>query len=123
MSKRVVDCGNCAADHGAIRALIARHFDAQVVQTHGLDDTLEALRAAPADLLLVNRRLDVDASDGLEVIRRVKDQPELAGVPVMLVTNFPEYQQQAVAAGAVPGFGKAALEAPETLAALRRFLA
>jgi hypothetical protein len=32
----------------------------------------------------------------------------------MLVSDFPAAQQQAVALGAVPGFGKAALGAPDT---------
>ena len=44
-------------------------------------------------------------------------------IPVMLVTNYPEHQQQAIAAGAEPGFGKAELASPATLAKLAKFLA
>ncbi len=40
----------------------------------------------------------------------------------MLLSNFPQYQEAAVAAGAEPGFGKAELDRPETLERLRRFL-
>jgi hypothetical protein len=40
----------------------------------------------------------------------------------MLVSNYPEYQQQAIAAGCEPGFGKAELSAPATLDKLARFL-
>ena len=47
---------------------------------------------------------------------------ERLGVPVMLVSNYPQYQQQAVDAGAVPGFGKAELRSPTTLARLAEFL-
>jgi len=43
-------------------------------------------------------------------------------VPVMLVSNFADAQAQAVESGALPGFGKAALNAPETLARLKEQL-
>jgi hypothetical protein len=41
----------------------------------------------------------------------------------MLVSNYPEYQEQAVGAGAAMGFGKAELRSPATLARLAEFLA
>ena len=74
------------------------------------------------DLVLVNRKLDVDYSDGLEIIKQIKADPELAKVPTMLVTNYPENQAEAVAEGAEPGFGKLSLDADETRANLARFL-
>jgi hypothetical protein len=40
----------------------------------------------------------------------------------MLVTNYPEHQQEAVAAGAEPGFGKAELGQLATRDKLSRFL-
>ena len=49
-----------------------------------------------------------------EVLEAIKSDPHLAEVPVMLVTNYPEHQALAVAAGAVPGFGKNALNSPQT---------
>jgi len=66
--------------------------------------------------------LDFDHSDGLEIVRRLKADPQWAAVPVMLVSNYPEYQQQAIAAGAEPGFGKAELTSPATLEKLAKFL-
>ena len=47
----------------------------------------------------------------------------LAALPVMLVSNYPDAQQEAQAAGAVPGFGKAQVSSPETLDLLRTYLA
>jgi CheY-like chemotaxis protein len=47
------------------------------------------------------------------VIRKIKADPS-ASVPVMLVTNYPEHQDAAVAAGALRGFGKLEFERPET---------
>jgi CheY-like chemotaxis protein len=120
--KRVLDVGNCAMDHGAISALLAAQFGAQVEQAHGPEDALELLRRERYDLVLVNRMLDRDGSEGLELIRQIKADAELAKTPCMLITNFPEHQAAAVAAGAERGFGKKCLADPETVERLRKFL-
>jgi CheY-like chemotaxis protein len=120
--KRVLDVGNCSLDHGSISALLAKHFAADVVQVHGPDDALEALRGGTFDLVLVNRKLDRDQSEGLAIIKQIKANPQLASTPCMLITNFPEHQAAAVAAGAEPGFGKSNLTAPETIERLGKFL-
>jgi CheY-like chemotaxis protein len=122
MSKRVLDVGQCGVDHGAIRRLIEGEFGAQVVQAHRADDALQRLKDEPFDLVLVNRKLDADYSDGLEVVRAIKTDAALAGTPVMLVSNYPDAQEAAVAAGAEPGFGKAELSQPPTREKLRLFL-
>ncbi|MBI3465410.1 MAG: response regulator [Planctomycetes bacterium] len=120
--KRVLDVGQCVPDHAAIRRLIEGRFGAQVVQTHGPDDTISALRAGQFDLVLINRKLDTDYTDGIDILRAIKSDPDLAGVRVMLITNYPEHQQAAIAAGAEEGFGKAQLADPATHERLRRFL-
>jgi len=114
MAKRVLDVGNCVPDHGAIRALLERTFGAVVLQTHGFGDTLALLHEGPVDLVLVNRKLDQDYSDGLEIIRAIKADPQLARIPCMLITNDPDQQDVAVAAGAEYGFGKKELHAATT---------
>lgn len=122
MAKRVLDVGNCPPDHAAIRSLLERDFGAQVVQTHGPEDTLAALRADAFDLVLVNRKLDRDYSDGIEVIRQIKADEHLRSVPVMLITNYAEHQASAIAEGAVYGFGKLELRTGETHDKLSRAL-
>ncbi len=122
MAKRVLDVGNCGPDHWAIRDLIQRQFDAEVIQAHGTDDTLDELRSRHFDLVLVNRLLDRDQTEGLDVIRKIKADATLAPVPVMMVTNFPEHQAEAVRAGAVEGFGKLQLQDGRTVEALARLL-
>lgn len=117
-----MDVGQCAPDHAAIRRLVAGTFGAEVVQADRLDDALAALRQGPFDLVLVNRKLDIDYSDGLEIVRAIKADSQLAATPVMLVTNYPEHQQAAIAAGAEPGFGKAELGLSATREKLGRFL-
>ena len=120
--RRVLDVGNCGPDHAAIRRLIEGGFGAEVVQAHGLDDTLAELRSGRFDLVLVNRKLDRDYSDGIEIIRAVKAEPALAATPMMLVTNYVEYQDAAIALGAERGFGKLEFDKPETHERLSRFL-
>jgi CheY-like chemotaxis protein len=122
MTKRVLDVGNCVPDHAAIRGLIERNFDAQVAQADDLAGAHAELQKQPADLVLVNRKLDLDYSDGLAIVRHLKADPQWSNVPVMLISNYPEYQAEAVAAGAVPGFGKQELRTNETLEKLKRFL-
>lgn len=122
MSKRVLDVGNCGPDHGAIRGMLEKTFRAEVVQADGADDALSLLRKEPFDLVLVNRKLDQDYSDGLDVIRAIKADAKLKGVPCMLITNYPDQQQVAIAAGAEYGFGKKELHNDQTRARLARFL-
>jgi len=122
MTKQVLDVGQCVPDHAAIRRLVERNFAANVVQTHGLEDTLAQLRKGHFDLVLINRKLDQDYSDGIEILKEIKADPELAQVPVMLVTNYPEHQAAAVAEGAELGFGKNQLGSPEALTRLQQFL-
>ena len=74
------------------------------------------------DLVLINRVLDYDGASGVALVGRIKADPGLAAVPVMLVSNYEDAQREAVAKGALPGFGKAALGQPHTLARLRAVL-
>lgn len=122
MKKRVLDVGNCAPDHAAIMRLLNSRFDVEVHQADAAVDALQALRAQEFALALVNRKLDVDYSDGIEVIRAIKADPQLAQLPVMLITNHAEHQEAAIAAGAERGFGKLEFESPETSARLSAVL-
>jgi len=123
MAKRVLDVGNCVPDHAAIRGMLEKSFRADVVQADGLDDALAALRKEPFDLIVVNRKLDQDYSDGLEVIKAIKADAKLKSLPCMLITNHADQQQVAIAAGAEYGFGKKELYTDQTRARLATFLA
>jgi two-component system chemotaxis response regulator CheY len=97
-------------------------FAAEVTPVDDLVQSLACLRGNSYDLVLVNRILDRDGSDGLEVIRQIKTTDGLGDVPVMMITNFPEHQQRAQAAGALDGFGKQALHSDQTRAKLAAVL-
>jgi two-component system chemotaxis response regulator CheY len=120
--KRVLDVGNCGPDHSAISSMLRKHFDVDILRTDQLADTLATLNSHPVDLILINRKLDIDYSDGMDILHAIKKSDAFRDIPVMLITNYAEYQQQAVAAGAILGFGKLELHAPDTLNRLRSVL-
>jgi CheY-like chemotaxis protein len=122
MSKRVLSVGQCVPDHTTLSSYLRGNFGAQVVKVDLANEALEALRQEPYDLVLINRKLDADYSDGLEIIQAIKADPKLASVPVMLVTNYAEHQDAAVAAGAARGFGKLEYGDPQTREKLEPFL-
>lgn len=123
MPKTLVDCGNCGPDFNSIRKMVTSNFEATVVQTHGAEDTLELLRSRKVDLVTVNRKLDRDYSDGLEIIRAIKADPDVKDIPVMLVTNYDEHQQTAIQEGATYGFGKLEIGNEATVEKLKPYLA
>lgn len=123
MSVRVLDVGQCGPDHQRIAHFLNRHFSVAVEAADTAEEAVRKVRESSYALVLVNRILDLDGSSGLELVRRLKGHAETGGTPVMLVSNYPEAQDQAVAAGGAPGFGKAELDRSETLQRLEPFLA
>ncbi len=120
--KIVLDIGNCDADHGFITAMLKSNLEANVIRAHKLHDAIEALEENEVDLILINRLLDVDGSEGMIVFRELKSNPSFETIPMMLITNFEEHQTNAIAEGAVRGFGKAAISSDESLAAIKEAL-
>jgi CheY-like chemotaxis protein len=119
---KLLDVGNCTPDHMMISGMLARHFDVQIDRVMFVPEALEQLRRAPYDLVLVNRLIFADGSDGLELVRNMRSDTSLQTTPVMMISNFADAQQRALAAGALPGFGKAAANAPETIELLAHYL-
>jgi two-component system chemotaxis response regulator CheY len=113
-TRKVLSVGQCGIDHPAIRRLLQQRFDADVVPADSADEAFAELRSQPFDLVLVNREFDMGGS-GLQFIADLKADETWSGVPVMLVSDLSEAQQQAKELGAKPGFGKAALHRPETV--------
>lgn len=122
MSKRVLNVGQCGPDHGSISRFLHANFDVQIEQIDSGPDTLDRLRKERCDLVLINRKLDADYSDGTDILREIKADPRLAQVPVMLITNYREHQDNAVSLGAEYGFGKLELGSSDVVARLEPFL-
>ena len=117
-AKLVLDVGQCGYDHGAIATLCGK-LGCEVRAAHSAAEAISAARAAAPALILVNRIFDADGYEGLKLLDTLKSDPALASVPVMLVSNYADAQAEAVRRGALPGFGKSSLHAPETTALLR----
>ncbi len=122
MTKKFLDVGNCGPDFATISQFLTSNFDCTVDQAHGPEDTLSRLREGNYDLVTINRKLDRDYTDGVEILKAIKADEELKSVPVMLVTNLPEHQDAAVALGAERGFGKLEYDEPATLEKVRAVL-
>jgi len=119
---RVLSVGQCDYDHGSISRLLSQRFQATVDPAETAAEALQAVARERYNLVLVNRLLDWDGSEGLEVLQQIREQQGTSAPPVMLVSNLAEAQAASVAAGGVAGFGKNALQAPQTLELLRPYL-
>lgn len=113
-TKTVLSIGQCRPDSAAIAHFLKSHFEAEVLTADLPEQALASLEKHAVDLVLINRKLDADNSDGLEILKAIRSIPSSADVPVMLVSNYAEWQQVAVSMGARYGFGKAELNRPET---------
>jgi DNA-binding NarL/FixJ family response regulator len=123
MAKTVVLIGHCGADSSYLRIAVgSADPSAQVVMADD-EATLQRHLGEGADLLLLNRVLDYGFAEeeGVALIRRLRQKhPELK---MMLVSNYDDAQQAAIAVGALPGFGKRELGTPKAAQLLREALA
>ncbi len=109
----VLSIGQCRPDHAGISYYLKSNFAAEVDAAATEADALHYLQHGTYQLILVNRVLDADGSDGMALIERLC-KSEYSATPVMLVSNYPDWQQRAVSVGAVDGFGKAELNTAGT---------
>ena len=117
---RILSVGQCGFDHAQIDRLLTRHLGAEVTAADTHAEALAAVASTPFDLVLVNRVGDADGASGLDLIRSLRAETT---VPVMLVSNYPDAQAQAVSLGALRGFGKADLGMGKELARIREAFA
>lgn len=113
MSIHILDVGQCGIDGPRMERLWREELGAKVTRVDDAGAASQKLRQGHYDVVLVNRVLNRDGSSGLEVIKTLKS--EGVKTPIMLVSDLEEAQEEAVALGAVPGFGKASLDDPQTL--------
>lgn len=120
MRAHVLSIGQCTPDDANLARVLALEADAHLDRAPTAEAARKMLSERQYDLVLLNRILDADGSSGVELIAEFAGEPNMP--PLMLVSNFPEAQAQAVASGALMGFGKAALHTPETAQLLRQTL-
>lgn len=122
MSGRVLSIGQCGFDHGNISRFLGQEFGVTVVAADDENDARDELQRSEFRLVLINRKLDLDGSDGVALLKRLQRDDLLGATPAMLVSNYADAQQAAVAAGARPGFGKAEIGDPQVTARLAEVL-
>ena len=123
MSKRVVLVGHCGPDSSYLRMVVSRAQRELVVTMADDEQELSRQIEHGVDLMLINRILDYgfEQTDGAALIAELKSKvPDLR---MMLVSNYPYAQAEAVAAGALPGFGKRELGSERVTKLLREALA
>ena len=102
----VVLVGHCGPDSWMLKSAVRRALcgaDVLLVDTpEDLDGVIDT-----ADLLLVNRALDggFAGASGVAMIAELSQRNRAPAL--MLVSNYADAQEEAEAAGALPGFGKA----------------
>ena len=122
MTKRVLSVGQCVPDTNSLVRFLTSNFDVDIDQSDVEIDTFEKIKNRSYDLIMINRKLDADYSDGIELIQKIKNTPELNPGKLMLVSNFPEYQEEAVKVGAEYGMGKNEYANPDTVEKLKPYL-
>ncbi|MCC6423426.1 MAG: response regulator [Phycisphaerales bacterium] len=122
MSKKVLLVGHCGPDSSYLK-MVVRSADpkAQILMADDQKELTDALEQG-IDLALFNRELEYgfDENQGVRVIQSLKEShPKLR---MMLVSNFPEAQEAAKLAGALPGFGKREIGSPRVVQLLKEAL-
>jgi len=110
--------GHCFPDAMMLKSAIKRAIrGVRFEKAHSVAEFEQHLPGAA--LAVVNRVLDgrFTSDDGIGLIRQYAANG--SGTPLMLVSNFPESQAEAEAAGAVAGFGKSDIYAAQTGERLR----
>ena len=122
MARKVALVGHCGPDSTYLRMTIRNAVkDATIVMADD-DAELRSVLSDGVDLILFNRELGYGFSQpqGVACMQRLHgSDPKLK---MMLVSNYPEAQAAAVAAGALPGFGKRELGSKRVVELLREAL-
>jgi DNA-binding NarL/FixJ family response regulator len=122
MSKKVLLVGHCGPDSSYLRLAVRSADPAAQILAADAPGELDAALAQGIDLVLLNRELgyDFEPMVGVDLIARLKQSHP--GLKTMLISNYADAQAAAVAAGAVPGFGKREIGSPRAMQLLRSAL-
>jgi hypothetical protein len=121
MSKRVILVGHCNVDGPRLQSEIASCVQGAEVLRINSDNDLRRTCEEGGDLWLINREpVGFGRSAGVDLVRQVCGGHP--GAKVMLVSDYPEAQADAVAAGAMPGFGKRDIGSPKLAETVRNAL-
>jgi hypothetical protein len=116
---QIVLVGHCGPDVYRLKAAIGRALPEAEIITVDDEQRLDEYRTADC-LWLVNRILDgrFTTDSGIDLIREVCSAPATAPIAI-LISDLPGAQEEAIAAGAQPGFGKSEIFEERTVEILR----
>lgn len=121
MSRRILLVGHCNVDGPMLQEKVSSLIKGAEVLRVNSDEDLWRQCDEGADLLLVNREPVGFEEGGIDIVRQVCD--EYPDCKCILVSDYPDAQQQATAAGALPGFGKGDMNSPKFSQTLKQALA
>lgn len=116
----VLHAGNCGPDSSALESLLKALGVTQISSAESAAEVAQLLQAQAFRLVLLNRVFDSTGELALDVLQQL---PADKRGNCMLISNYPDAHQAAVALGARPGFGKQQLRDPKTRALLQAALA
>ncbi len=104
-----------------LRRLLERHFSAEVAEAEDGRQGLERLAEERPDLVILD--VHMPGADGASVLRRIREDPRNASLPVVAVSGLADRKvvEEMKALGARDYFLKP-LEVPKVLARLERIL-
>jgi two-component system, chemotaxis family, chemotaxis protein CheY len=106
----VLSVGQCGYDDSRIGRVVREATGAFLDRAGSAEEATRMLAEKKYDLVLVNRVFDA-GGEGLKFIESLKQSSN--ATPVMLVSDYADAQATAIANGALMGFGKSGLSAPE----------
>lgn len=108
-------------DHGVVREglrkLFVAHFEANVLETAGIDDALTVYAAERPDVVVLD--LNLEGAGGLEVLRRITSIDGAARVVVFSMHHEPLYAVRALRGGA-RGYVSKSAPVEELISAIRK---
>ena len=119
MAKKVLLVGHCGPDSSHLRMAIKRAVpDVEIVAADDSGELSKRL-VGGVDLILLNRELGYgfDPDTGVEVLKVLRGSGD--ATPAIVVSNYADAQQAALAAGALAGFGKRDIGSQKVTAILR----
>jgi DNA-binding NtrC family response regulator len=115
----VLSVGQCGYDDSRIGALVRSALGATLERAGSPDEARRLISSKKYDLILVNRVFDAGNGMGVDFIRELKSAGDSSTPPLMLVSDYADAQAAAISSGAVMGFGKSSIAAPESAQTLR----
>ncbi|HEY8128006.1 MAG TPA: response regulator transcription factor, partial [Hyphomicrobium sp.] len=108
-------------DHGVVREglrkLFVAHFEAEVLETAGIEKALDVYAKERPDVVVLD--LNLEGAGGLEVLRRVLAADSSARVIVFSMHHEPIYAVRAIRGGA-RGYVSKSAPVEELIAAIRK---